>query len=116
MNCELHNCPLPNRAVKLISEYSKPTTRPNWRNSKPIITTYKLYLCVKNCTNFDILTKINMLHFNILSHICDTEWYYIYIYINFNGLTSYLDNNNGDEYMTNADGIQDAIIFPRLPY
>jgi hypothetical protein len=35
---------LPSRALQIISEYSKPMTRPDWRQSKPIITTYYLYL------------------------------------------------------------------------
>ena len=35
---------LPSRVLLLISEYSKPMTRPDWRKSKPIITKYQLYL------------------------------------------------------------------------
>ena len=35
---------LPSRTLLLISEYSKPMTRPDWRKSKPIITKYQLCL------------------------------------------------------------------------
>ncbi len=35
---------LPSRALLLIREYSKPFTRPDWRDSKPLITRYQLYL------------------------------------------------------------------------
>ncbi len=41
---------LPSRALILIHEYSQPMTRPNWRKSKPIITTYHLYLEVRNAS------------------------------------------------------------------
>jgi hypothetical protein len=41
---------LPFRALLLIREYSQPITRPNWRKSKPIITTYHLYLEVRNAS------------------------------------------------------------------
>ena len=34
---------LPNRALLLIHDYSRPMTRPDWRKSTPIITIYKLY-------------------------------------------------------------------------
>ena len=40
----LPNRILPSRALLIISEYSKPMTRPDWRQSKPLITTYYLYL------------------------------------------------------------------------
>jgi hypothetical protein len=39
---------LPSRALDLIHEYSRPMTKHNWRDSKPIISTYRLYLQVKN--------------------------------------------------------------------
>jgi hypothetical protein len=43
---------LPSRALYLIREYSKPITRPDWRDSKPIITKYQLYLYVILKTNW----------------------------------------------------------------
>ena len=41
---------LPCRALQIIREYAKPRTRPDWRQSKPIITTYHLYLEVRNAS------------------------------------------------------------------
>ena len=41
---------LPCRALLLIREYSRPLTRPDWRQSKPIISTYHLYLEVRNAS------------------------------------------------------------------
>jgi len=52
MSYALHSRALPSRALLLISEYSKPITRPDWRDSKPIITKYQLYLYVILKTNW----------------------------------------------------------------
>ena len=38
---------LPCRALQIIREYSKPCTRPDWRKSVPIITTYGMYKMLK---------------------------------------------------------------------
>ena len=43
---------LPSRTLLLISEYSKPMTRPDWRESKPIITKYQLCLYLVFKTNW----------------------------------------------------------------
>lgn len=61
--------PLPFRAVSLIREYSKPLTRPDWRQSKPIITTYRLYLVV--------IQNYSDLYYNLLTNI----WLIFYILI-----------------------------------
>ncbi len=58
---------LPSRALSLISEYSKPMTRPDWRKSKPIIETYCLFVFVIN--DYSPLADY------ILSNICLTDWY-----------------------------------------
>ena len=42
---------LPSRALLLISEYSKPLTRSDWRESIPIITTSCLYDCINHYTH-----------------------------------------------------------------
>lgn len=60
---------LPFRAVSLIREYSKPLTRPDWRQSKPIITTYRLYLVV--------IQNYSDLYYNLLTNI----WLIFYILI-----------------------------------
>ena len=62
---------LPGRAISLISEYSKPMTRPDWRQSKPLTTTYQLY----NNT----LIRDGLLMAYLLMNIIDTDWYYFHI-------------------------------------
>ena len=100
---------LPGRALTLIREYSKPLTRPEWRKSKPIITTYKLYLEVKNLGYSPIyLTPTKRLHAFILNNIGNTEWYYAYVYIKCYGLCTFLHVYTNDNIL-NQDGIQDAI-------
>ena len=64
---------LPIRAINLISEYSKPLTRPDWRKSLPIVTTFRLYLTISPPTS--------ELEYIILKNIKHTEWYKMYYYI-----------------------------------
>ena len=78
---------LPCRALTLIHEYSKPLTRHDWRQSKPIVTHYELYLHVKYTTND--YTKIKRI---ILNNIHQTEWHKIYFYIKYHGLEVFLEN------------------------
>jgi hypothetical protein len=73
---------LPSRALLLIREYSKPLTRPDWRQSKPIITTYRLYLIV--------IQNYSDLYYNLLTNIWFTDWYILYTYIKNYGI----DNDN----------------------
>ena len=68
---------LPNRALRLISEYSKPVTRPDWRNSKPIITTYELFSIYYIIFNNIDLQEI------IIKNVYDTDWYDMYSTIKF---------------------------------
>ncbi len=69
--CKLLPCQyvLPSRALLLIREYSRPLTNPDWRNSEPIITMFKLYLKISPATS--------ELHYIILTNIKMTEWYNI---------------------------------------
>ena len=71
----LHSHVLPSNALRIISEYSKPITRSNWRKSKPIINTYTLFLSVYSRANE------NLLHYIIYRNIRDREWYDQYWYI-----------------------------------
>jgi hypothetical protein len=104
---------LPYCAINLIREYSKPLTRPNWRKSKPIITTYKMYLEVKYLVYSPLyLTPTKKLHTFILYNIGHTEWYYAYVYIKFYGLCAFLHVYTNDNIL-NEDGIQDAIHYYR---
>ena len=66
---------LPSNALRLISEYSKPVTRPDWRNSKPIVSVYELYLSVYTTWDEDDL------HYLIYRNIQKTYWYDIYWHI-----------------------------------
>lgn len=63
---------LPYHIQSLIREYSKPLTRPDWRNSKPIVSVADLYRSVY--TSWDE----NDLHFVIYRNIKNTFWYAVY--------------------------------------
>ena len=67
---------LPKNVLYIIKEYSRPLTKPNWRSSKPIITTYQLYLRCR----LNIETKFK-LYCIIIDNIYKTDWYYMYIFI-----------------------------------
>jgi len=68
---------LPSRALLLIGEYSKPLTRSDWRESKPIITTYSLYQRVNYLTNFNHNRPSKYsLEYKLLCNILQTDWYY----------------------------------------
>ena len=99
---------LPSRALQLIHDYSRPICKPNWKQSKPVITTYRLYLHVKYvmCTN-PTLSSIKRLHLIILTNIMKTDWYHVYTYIKIFGLDRRIVDYS--EHMINADGIEDAI-------
>jgi hypothetical protein len=75
---------LPPRAVRLISEYSKPMTRPHWRKSLPIITTIRLYLTLSPPTS--------ELQYIVLKNIKETEWYKMYYYIQHYGVKYFNEN------------------------
>jgi hypothetical protein len=98
---------LPFRATKLISEYSKPMTKPDWRKSKPIITTFRLYIQVQYLLHIDFIPQHNLLHHIILCNIVDTDWYYLYYYICHYGLSTYTKNSLDVNKLT-VDGIEDA--------
>lgn len=95
---------LPCRATNLISEYSKPITRPDWRKSIPIISQYNLYSYVIN----HILRNFR-LKANLLRRIKDTDWYYIYTYIRKFGIDEYY-YYVGYPDVLHIDGIMDAEI------
>lgn len=103
---------LPSRAIKLIREYSRPISNPNWRQSKPIITTYKLY------THIIKLKSDKKLHDIILYHITYTDWYRAFEYIKYYGLDKYINRVVREEYrnMLKADGIKEAIYYHAVMY
>jgi len=104
----LHRTSLPHRALQIIHEYSRPLTRPDWRHSKPMITTYKLYeyILLHRLVN-PLKNKYNTLYQLIFWRIIDTYWYHAYEFIRFYGLKHYL--HMGGKHNLNDDGIQYAI-------
>jgi hypothetical protein len=116
-NHTLPNPMLPNRALLLIHEYSRPMTRPDWRKSKPVITTFKLYVNFKE-------RRESVLVDNVLNNIRSTDWYYKYNTIQQYGLQGYF-RNHISEYgipynpainIYKIDGISDAIRRNNLIY
>ena len=83
-------CALPSRALHLIREYSKPITRPDWRNSVPIITTYGMYKLLKKMQMSRI--KMKLKYVALFKNIETTEWYYAYKTINDYGMQRYYTN------------------------
>lgn len=101
---------LPFRALRIIGEYSKPLTRPDWRKSKPIITQYCLYLNVKKFSYAKLgVSPLDRLYHYIAFNITNTDWYFAYVYISFHGVHKYIERYDCDKCITNIDGIEDAI-------
>jgi len=73
---------LPSNALRLIRDYSKPLTRPDWRQSKPIISVYDLYRVVYASWDEDDL------HYKIYRNIKNTYWYEIYWHIKLNNVST----------------------------
>ena len=73
---------LPCRALLFIREYSKPLTRPNWRESKPIISTYLLFsrtYYIRHYIPEQMLPPSKYaLDYRLLCNILQTNWYYKY--------------------------------------
>jgi hypothetical protein len=96
---------LPLRVLNIIKEYSRPLTRTNWRDSKPIITTYQLYL--KCRVNNEYKFKLYCI---IIDNIYKTDWYYMYIIIKDKGIHRYCYYNNiCDSTIVNIEGIKEAV-------
>jgi hypothetical protein len=67
---------LPNRALLLIHDYSRPMTRPDWRKSTPIISVYKLYQHARTLKLYHNTTMRNKLVFYIvLQNMKYANWY-----------------------------------------
>ena len=110
---------LPSRALLLIREYSQPMTRPHWRQSKPVITTYKLFCVFRR--RLQINRKLRMKTITLLDNIENTEWYWTYRTIHNYGVEKYYQKcfvKYGEQYRQNIemDGISDAIKKHRLFY
>lgn len=102
---------LPPRALQIIREYSRPTTRADWRQSKPIITTYKLYHVFRRREMKSV--PIRKIILRLLENIENTQWYYTYKTIRNYGLNRYyikyaLDNGIDSPNVFELDGIKNA--------
>ena len=69
---------LPSRALLLIHDYSRPMTRGNWRKSKPIITTYDLYLHIRSIYLYRNAPLNIRVHYIILLNIKQTNLFSCY--------------------------------------
>ena len=99
---------LPSRALLLIRDYSRPMTRPDWRKSKPIISTYRLYVNVQYLFN----SKLNkLLYRTILRNIYKTDWYYAFYYIKYHGLSTYARDFLDTTRIINMEGIEEALYY-----
>jgi hypothetical protein len=98
---------LPCRALSLIREYSKPLTRPDWRKSKPIVTTFYLYNMVQTTPTF-----LKPLIYNLYMNVSQTRWFELYACIRFNGLSNVFQRYDiNPETLMKIDGMQDALTF-----
>jgi len=100
---------LPVRALHLVQEYSRPLTRPDWRKSKPIITTYKLYCEYRRREMVQGKRNIILL----LDNIEHTDWFWIYNIIQLFGLErfyiKYFKKYGYEANLKNIDGVKQAI-------
>ncbi len=78
---------MPINVIRIIKEYSKPLTRPDWRTIRNL-TQYRLFLDIKN----DICNK--SLYFNAYKSMEKTDWFYTLNYISRLGIESYIHSHN----------------------
>ena len=93
-------------------DYSLPMTSPDWRQSKPIISTYHLYHIIKKRK----LNTYKPIYCRVLNNIEDTDWYYTCNYIQKYGLNNYYDEyfrqygvNSNVHNVCAIEGVMDAI-------
>ena len=106
---------LPSRAVALISEYSKPLTRPDWRTLRRL-SIHMLYEELIDM-RYDGANVTKRLLILILRNVTNTEWFFMYNTIRNNGLDTYYMlyfykygvNYENTINIRDIDGIQFAI-------
>jgi hypothetical protein len=111
---------LPDDVLALISAFSKPLTRPNWRQSKPILSTYQLFLVtIKKIEDSWQFTRYDDLYTNIKG----TDWYWSYTNIRDFGLDIYYRHYQryyGEvttiHNIQRVDGLSDAILQHKYLY
>ena len=78
---------LPFRALRLISEYSKPLTRPDWRTCSVLMPIEEYIYTICYCINHNKNTKL----LNIISsNMADSAFYKAYNHIYYYGIESYV--------------------------
>ena len=82
---------LPLKARKLISEYSKPLTRPDWRTFERAINPN---LFIEEILDMLIL-KITPLFFRLRTNMRGSTFYLMYIHIEYRGVDSYINYFGG---------------------
>ena len=98
---------LPSNVLRLIRDYSKPLTRHNWRQSKPIVTTFYLYKMVQNTQTF-----LTPLIYTLYMNISQSWWFGLYACIRFNGLNHVFERYDmTQQTLMDIDGMQDALTF-----
>jgi hypothetical protein len=96
----------PKHILHLISEYSKPVTRPDWRTIK-ILTQYRMFLDISN----NIYKK--QIFYNVYKSMESTDWFYKLNYISRLGIESYIHkhktyNDNLITELLQTEGIRHA--------
>lgn len=100
---------LPLRALTLISEYSKPVTRADWRKLHKM-KNYELFKCINMCITHNKIN--NKLAYIIRNNMKNSVWLHMYDYIEKWGLrnaTRYF--NLSKEEIIRMDGMVYAIIY-----
>jgi hypothetical protein len=96
---------LPERALSIINEYSRSLTRPDWRQSKPIITTFQLYKHI-----LENQTKLAPLLYKLFLNIYQTQWFTIYALVRSHGTKDiYQQYDISHEALMKIDGVQYAL-------
>jgi hypothetical protein len=96
----------PSNVVRLIHEYSKPVTRPDWRTLHKM-TNYNLY----NSINTSIFIHNVDLVIIILNNMRSNLWREIFTFIEVFGLEKTSEHYNIDkDELLKMDGMQEAII------
>jgi len=107
---------LPYRVLSLIREYSKPLTRPAWRELKPIMTTYKIYLYTRPC-HINLLRKIKFKYLCkiIFLNIMQTNWHRLYVDITRIGIhNAAIQYNIPIQKLMITDGLNEANTYYKI--
>ena len=83
---------LPSRALCLISEYSKPVTRPDWRRFH-LMTTFSMYTDLRKKRLWGQKNFWRKLYSTIMYNIEETYWFIQYVYVLKSGTDTYINNH-----------------------